>query len=134
MTCLESDPQMRGDRCKCTVYVICALATIGLTVKCVYQYMSDEDVSRISFKTFNSNENAIYPAVTLCFTNPLLDNKLVEYGTGVNSTSYRNFLQGIAWDERMANIDFDDVSVNFEDNLVGKLMPNHIIIDALFVL
>ena len=96
--------------------------------------MLDEDVSRIAFKTFNSNENGIYPAVTLCFTNPLLDKKLAEYGTGVNITSYNNFLQGIMWDDRMANIDFDDVSVNFEDYLVGKPMPNHIITDALFAL
>ena len=125
---------MKGDRCKCTVYVICALATIGLTIKCVYQYMLDEDVSRIAFKTFNSNENDIYPAVTLCFSQPLLNNKLAEYGKGVNITSYNNFLQGIMWDERMAKIDIDDVSVNFEDYLLGKLMQNHIIIDALFAL
>ena len=134
MMCLKSDTKLGCSGCRHTVYVICALATISFVSNGVYQYMLDEDVSRIAFKTFNSNENDIYPAVTLCFSQPLLNNKLAEYGTGVNITSYNNFLQGIMWDERMAKIDIDDVSVNFEDYLLGKLMQNHIIIDALFAL
>ena len=125
MTNINSGSQGVGKRFKYIFHVICALATIIFMFYCVYQYMLDEDISRIVFKNFNLNENSIYPAVTLCFANPLLNDKLAEYGTGINATSYRSFLQGNLWDERMANIDFDDVSVNFEDHLLGNLRTSY---------
>ena len=106
---------------KCMFHMMCGLATIIFTSYCIHQYLLDEDVSRINFKKFNSNENHIYPAITLCVTNPLLAEKLAHYGKGINLSSYNSFLKGNLWDDRMANINFDDVSVNFEDNLLGKI-------------
>ena len=106
---------------KCMFHMICGLTTVIFTSYCIYQYLLDEDISRIDFKKFNSNENHIYPAITLCFSYPLLAEKLTRYGEGIDVSSYTSFMEGNLWDDRMANIDFDDVSINFEDYLLGKL-------------
>ena len=81
--------------------------------------MLDEDVAIIEFQTFNSDKDHIYPAVTICFSNPLLEEKLATYGPGINVSSYSSFLRGDFLDERMLNINYDDVSLNIEEYLIG---------------
>ena len=101
-------------------HALCGIATIGFIIYCVYQYILDEDVSRIEFQQFNSEEDHIYPAITMCFPKPLLEDKLAPYGEGINTSSYSSFLKGELWDERMANINYDDVSMNIEEYLLGR--------------
>ena len=98
---------------------LCATITIALTIYCVYQYTLDKDVSNIEFRKYNSAKDRIYPSITLCLPNALLEDKLTAYGVGINTTSYHRFLTGKLWDERMVNIDFDDVSLNIEKYLIG---------------
>ena len=105
---------------KYVFHVFCGVATLGFTIFCVHQYALDEDVARIEFQEFNSEENKIYPTVTMCFPNPLLEHKLEEYGEGINVTSYTSFLVGNLWDNRMALIDYDDVSIDIENYLLGN--------------
>ena len=100
-------------------HLLCGIVTVGITVYSVYQYRLDEDVSRIEFKKFNSHKDHIYPTITLCFPKPFVEVKLATYGEGINGSSYANFLRGNLWDERMANIDYDDVSLKIEDYLLG---------------
>lgn len=99
---------------------LCGFATLGFTIFCVHQYALDEDVARIEFQEFNSDENHIYPSVTICFPNPLLEDKLAQYGEGINASTYTKFVVGELWDERMALIDYDDVSIDIENYLLGK--------------
>ena len=106
---------------KYTFGAFCCFATICLTVYCVYQYILDEDVARIGFKEFNSENDHIYPAVTMCFPRPLVEQKFKKYGDGINANTYSSFLRGIHWDNRMTHINYDDVSINFEDYLLGKI-------------
>ena len=105
---------------KQTTRGICGLITICCTLFCIYQYELDEDVARIEFAEFNSNENHIYPTVTMCIPNPLLEKKLVTYGDGINVSSYTDFVGGYLWDERMLYIDYDDVSIYIANYLLGK--------------
>ena len=99
---------------------LCGFATLGFTIFCVHQYTLDEDVAKIEFQEFNSDEDHIYPTVTMCFPNPLLEDKLRRYGDGINVSTYTSFLVGDLWDERMAQIDYDDVSVDIDHHLLGK--------------
>ena len=107
---------------KTQVHVVCAVVLCCFTVLIVniYEYILDEDTSQIEFKEFNSDEYHIYPSVTLCFTNPLLDDKLIQYGPNVNSKTYADFINGDLWDDRMPSIDYDDVSIDFDSYLQGK--------------
>ena len=108
---------------KYVFHFLCGVATVGFTVYCVSQYLLDEDVARIEFTEFNANEDNIYPTITLCFPSPLIDEKLAEYGEGINSETYSSFIQGMnnSWDDRMAKIDYDDVSLNIEEHFLGNI-------------
>ena len=101
-------------------HALCGSVTICFIVYCIYQYILDEDVSRIEFQQFNSEKDHIYPAITICFPTPLLEDKLASYGEGINTSSYSGFLRGEIWDDRMANINYADVSLNIEDYLLGR--------------
>ena len=116
----NTTPNVKQDVLKYIFRALCAFATVSLTVYCVYQYMLDEDVARIEFKEFNSGTNDIYPAVTMCFRSPLLEHELEKYGDGINVNTYSSFLIGDHWDDRMVHINYDDVSIKFEDYLLGK--------------
>ena len=117
----NSTPNAKELALKCIVGAVCGFATISLTVYCAYQYILDEDVARIEFKQFNSGSDHIYPAVTMCFPSPLVEEKLEKYGDGINANTYSSFLRGIHWDNRMTHINYDDVSINFEDYLLGRI-------------
>ena len=120
---MEGNPNV-CERCfKYIFHALCGVATVGFTIYCVYQYLLDEDVARIEFAEFNSEINNIYPTITLCFPSPLLEDKLAKYGKGINATTYSSFLTGQhnSWDDRMAQIDYDDVSLNIEKYFLGKL-------------
>ena len=107
---------------KYVFHFLCGVATVGFTIYCVHQYIKDEDVARIEFAEFNAEEDNIYPTITLCFPSPLIEEKLASYGEGITVESYSAFLTGQngSWDERMAKIDYDDVSINIEDYFLGK--------------
>ena len=81
----------------------------------VDQFVKDEDVSLISFKTFHNESDNLYPTTTLCFYNPYLQNELEKYGPGINITSYSQFLQGRVSDDRMKYIPYDNVTVQMQN-------------------
>ena len=112
---------------KYVFHFLCGVATVGFTIYCVHQYIKDEDVARIEFAEFNAEEDNIYPTITLCFPSPLIEEKLASYGEGITVGSYSAFLTGQngSWDERMAKIDYDDVSINIEDYFLGKYRKIH---------
>lgn len=107
---------------KTHIHVVCAVVLCCFIVLIVniYEYTLDEDISQIEFKEFNSDESHIYPSVTLCLTNPLLDEKLNQFGPNVNNKTYTDFINGDLWDEKLAQIEYDDVSIDFSSYLLGN--------------
>ena len=97
--------------------IVCALVTLALTCWCLVKLIKNEDVSLVGFVHFNDDENKPYPSLTICFWNPFLNDVLTTYGTGINTSTYSQFLQGQLWDDRMVNIDYDKVTVSLEDYL-----------------
>ena len=85
---------------------------------CIDSYLKDEDVSVISFKTFHQSDDNLYPTTTLCFYNPFLQNKLEQYGPGINVTSYSQYLQGKIHDDEMKHIPYDNVTIPMQDYLL----------------
>ena len=98
-------------------HAMCICATLAMTCYCFIKYWQDKDISHLRFVTFNDNERNIYPALSICFYNPFLNEKLKGYGQGINTTTYSQFLQGKYWDKRMMKIDYDNVTVALEDYL-----------------
>lgn len=99
-------------------HFLCSIAAFGLTCWCIYKYMKDEDVSLVNYKRYHTEENSIYPSLTLCFNNPFINDKLKSFGNGINTTTYVKFLKGLHWDNRMAHINYDNVTLDIERYLV----------------
>ena len=86
-----------------------------MTIYCLHKYLLDKDVSATSYNSFNSNDDYIYPAITLC-TDPLFyEMALNHLENGVNASVYKDFLDGIAWDDNLYRIDYDNVTLRFEE-------------------
>ena len=95
----------------------CVLGTAVMIWHCLHNYMKDGDVSSIQFRRFNEDEDAVAPSISLCFNDVFLENKLQEIGEAINSITYRSFLQGKTQDNRMAQIDYDNVTIDMNNYL-----------------
>lgn len=110
--------------------ILCFLATIMLSIDCFITFLKDEDISRNDYIEYHHDghddvsEN-IYPSISLCVINPFLDQKLEKYGNDTNITSYSYFLQGLHWDDRMLEIDYDNVTVSMEKSLISTKLILH---------
>ena len=98
--------------------IICVALTISIMSWCIYRYHINDDVSMVSFESFHYRDTFLYPSTTLCFYNPFLEQRLENYGKGINITSYSEFLQGKYSDDRMYRINYDDVTRSAEDFLL----------------
>ena len=99
--------------------LVCSFATIIFVCYCLYEFSLNEDISQVSFQEFHANEDSIYPSLTVCLTPGFVDDAIAMYGDGISSSTYINFLDGQHWDDRMLHIDYDNVTTNFEDYLLG---------------
>ena len=97
----------------------CIAATIVTTCWCVYIFYQDNDVCLVDFKQYNEEKEYIYPSFSLIFVNPFIEGRLNNYGDGINTSTYSQFLEGKYWDERMFNISYDDVTINMDDYFLG---------------
>ena len=52
-----------------TFYTVCIIAAIGFTGFCIQQYIQNDDASVVTFEEYHKNADAIYPSVSLCFSN-----------------------------------------------------------------
>ena len=103
--------------------IILVSATIALGIDCFKDYLKDEDVSLTEYKKFNhEDQDNVYPSVTFCIENPFISKKLEDIYDDINITSYKNFLGGKSWDDRLLQIDYDNVTVSLDDALLGVRM------------
>lgn len=99
-------------------HFLCLLTAFGLASRCLLKFLEDGSISSIQYKKFHhTSPDHIYPSFSWCIINPFLENELNKYGDGINVTSYSYFLKGLYWDDRMVDIDFDNVTVSLSDNL-----------------
>ena len=74
--------------------------------------MLDEDTSTIEFHSFNGKGDNIYPTLSLCFRGKgIFDQALIRRKTK-SQLSYSSFLDGQDWDNRLLEIDYDNVSLD----------------------
>ena len=93
-----------------TCYLLCCLvATVVLIFKCFQNFWQDKDTSQISFKIYNSDNDNIYPSISICFDWPITKENYYY--------NYTNFLAGSHWDTQFLEVDYDNVSINLESNL-----------------
>ena len=100
-------------------FLTCVVATIVLQLNCICRYLKNENISEVKYAKYYSSEDAIYPSFSICILPPFIEKRFDEYGDGINSESYSEFLKGNLWDERMLHVDYDNVTVSMSDNVLG---------------
>ena len=107
-----------------TLLILGVVATISCVVWCIREYCLDLDLSQVDHKKFGDEKNYITPAFSLCFGNPFLKRNLDNYNLNITVQDYLNFLEGKHSDERMYQIDFENVTKKLDDYIVTyKLYP-----------
>jgi hypothetical protein len=96
--------------------VVCLLSALGFTSYCFYEYSKDDDASSIHFKKYHKEEDSIYPSLTLCFADYLDSN---AFGSNKSlMEDYKQFLNGMKWNEYLANLDYKKVTIDIRKYLV----------------
>ena len=100
-------------------YLLCTSATIGFICFCLYKYSLDDDVSQVTFQEFHKENDNLYPSLTICTSHIYFDDNFKLYGEGINLSTYTDFLKGDYWDDILVKVDYDNVTLNFLDYLLG---------------
>ena len=102
-------------------YYVCLLAAFATTFWCIFEFAKNEDVSVISYQAFDSkNPENQYPSLSVCFLDPYKNSSLSSYNDeGINVTAYADFLGGKYWNDRMMHIDYDSVTIDIKDYIIG---------------
>ena len=101
---------------------VCLFMFIGCATWGIVTYLSDSDTCLVDFKLYNEKPSYRYPSISIMIINPFLDERLKEYGAGINAVTYSKFLAGQHWDERMLYIDYDNVTLDLNDYFIGYEM------------
>ena len=100
-------------------YFLCTSATICFICFYLYKYSLNDDVSQVTFQEFHKEKDNLYPSLTICTSYIFFDESFKSYGEGINLSTYTDFLIGDYWDDKLVNVDYDNVSLNFLDYLLG---------------
>ena len=102
-------------------FILCLCATVGLSVYSISRYLENEDVTLVQISQYHSSVTKIYPSITICILPPFLVKEFERHKeNGMNMSSYKEFLTGNYWDERMLGINYDNVTVPLEDKLLDS--------------
>ena len=100
----------------------CVIVTIFLVVWCgVCSYLENEDMTLISFESFYTIPELVYPSASVCFTAPYDADKLNSIYDITSISEYSDFLGGESnsWNKSMLNVNFQDVSLNPLEYILG---------------
>ena len=98
-----------------------------MTLLATLKYIRNEDVIEISYRKFDTNKaDAQYPSMSLCFVDAYKqssfnDNSNDDENT-INASSYSAFINGDLWDEKMLEINYDEVTINLKEYLIATCM------------
>ena len=101
-------------------FIICLSATISLSIYSLRRYLKNEDTTVTKITNFFSSNEAIYPSLTFCILSPFLHYEFAQFkDDAINMYSYIEFLKGEIWDDRLADINYDNVTVSLDSNILG---------------
>ena len=103
----------------------CILVTIFMVVWFgIRPYLKNEDATAISFKSFYTTADLVYPSASVCFTSPYESEKLKITNNETSISDYSDFLsgEGDSWNKDLFEVDFKNVSLNPLDYILGYKM------------
>ena len=96
---------------------LCTFGAICLSSYWIYKYWLDEEVSVVHYTKFHESTDNVFPTLSLCVTDPFVENRLSEYGS--NQTSYSAFLAGKVFSKELMSINYSYVTTDIADFIKG---------------
>ena len=81
-----------------TFYFVCVALPLIAIIRLANEYSLNKDLCQVKFKQFFEGEDDIVPDISMCFTNPFIDDHVIKNKFGVNSSTYLKFLKGEYFD------------------------------------
>ena len=61
---------------KYTFNCACFFSAFGMTIYWYYKFWKDEDLCIVDYKHFDDSDDDVYPMLSLCFSNVIIESKL----------------------------------------------------------
>jgi hypothetical protein len=104
---------------KYTIQGLCLLSTIICVHRCYCKYQLDLDVSLVEQKRFGEEDRYVKPTISMCFFNPFIPKRFENNDVQINISDYKRFLSGKLWRKNMIDINFEEVTRNLNDYILG---------------
>ena len=97
-----------------TFTVFCVVCVLCMVIFWVCKYRMDRDIGVVDYVLLEEAWDIKLPALSMCFHNPVIDEKLIEYDPEATRSSYIEYLKGNVDNEKYHNIDYFDVTLSLE--------------------
>ena len=87
----------------------------------LYKYaIEDRDIGVVDYVRSEKVSDLGHPVVSLCFRISFVSQDMIESDMMINGTTYLDYLKGDIVQERFENVDFSNITSNFEESLINS--------------
>ena len=85
----------------------------------LYKFViEDRDVGVVDYKLMENAKDVEYPIPSLCFLDPFIEKNFKNFGSSINRTSYKSYLKGEFYNDELAKVDYENVTLNLDDSFL----------------
>ena len=124
---VRSDPEMKNKshinnepNFEVIFKIVSICGAIATTIWCCYEFSKNEDMCEVYYKRFLQDDQSIYPDITVLMPYQLNETAFRELRTAINTTTFRQILEGTHWDDEILQIPLEDVRLKLSDNLMSS--------------
>ena len=100
-------------KCKCWFTISCVVVVAFMVAYWVYKFqVEDRDIGVVDYAPLKNAIEVQFPAVSVCFKNPFLLQKLREISSNITGQAYLQYLEGKLYDEMYEQINYSNVTVD----------------------
>ena len=99
--------------------LICWTVVLTLVVYWIYAFSQNEDLSVVEYRKYYETESDIFPTLTICLKNPIINEKFHKQVSEINQTTYLQFLKGNYFNRHFLNINYENVTINMNEYVTG---------------
>jgi hypothetical protein len=101
-------------------HIICIAAVTFYAVENIVNFMKNDDLCEVSFKTYHNTNEDIYPSLTMCLTSPFEQERALQHSGTLNTSLYESYLAGgYSGNLDFVNVPYENVTFQQNDFLIG---------------
>merc|ERR1712080_781389 len=75
-------------------HITCTAAVTIYAVENIANFIKNDDLCEVSFKTFHNKKEDRYPSLTMCLNSPFQQERAMQYSGTLNTSLYESYLIG----------------------------------------